>query len=178
MGIVNLECEDHMLKFAFKNKALRALFLLALVTAFGMPLIFSSTLHPFYRQLIVNNAEHDAIRLASHLTTDLMQDRLPLQADTFGKSDASKLRRIQSDFHLYRIKVFKADGEIVLSTSPEDLGQKNKQDYVHDLAARGQPFTKVVRKTQPRPEAESISLDVVECYVPIMIANVGCLPGG
>ncbi|MDT8335576.1 MAG: PAS domain S-box protein, partial [Desulfurivibrionaceae bacterium] len=74
----------------------------------------------------------------------------------------------KSDFNLLKIKLFSPLGEVVYSTSPEDIGVINRHGYFHEVVAAGREFTKVVAKETASLEGQTFTVDVMESYVPLM----------
>jgi hypothetical protein len=70
-----------------------------------------------------------------------------------------------------KLKIFNPAGEILYSTSPEEIGQINSKEYFHEVVAKGYPYTKVIKKDAKSLEGQKVTVDVVETYVPIMGKN-------
>ena len=81
---------------------------------------------PSLENYIVKSTETEAVRVATHLSSMFFSadmgfgDRLPSNIEKI-VADA------ESDFNLRKIKVFSALGEVLYSTSPEDIGTINRK---------------------------------------------------
>jgi PAS domain S-box-containing protein/putative nucleotidyltransferase with HDIG domain len=64
--------------------------------------------------------------------------------------------------------MFSPLGEVIYSTTPEDIGTVNRNSYFHEIVAAGNEFTKVVQKESASLEGQTFFVDVVETYVPVM----------
>ena len=71
-------------------------------------------------------------------------------------------------FKLERLKVFSKSGKIIFSTFSEDIGKINNKSYFHEIVAKGNAYTMMVKKEHQTLENRIVSADVVETYVPIM----------
>lgn len=87
--------------------------------------------------------------------SEIGRAKTPLQKGSFGENDLLKIGIVKKDFHLYKLKMFSTDGEIVFSTDPGDIGRVNRNDYFHDIVAKGRTFTKTVRKNKKTWKAGS-----------------------
>lgn len=160
-----------MLKFALKEKSLRNLLFLSFVFTVAIPIIIVFFINPQYQKIIIQNVELDAVQLASHLISSVVNNKTPLKKTLFGEKESKEVEEIKNHFDLYKIKIFSKAGEIVFSTALDEVGVINKKDYFKNIVAKGNVFTKVVKKDQKSMEDKVIKLDVVECYVPIMVSG-------
>lgn len=76
--------------------------------------------------------------------------------------------RILQHFDLMKLKVFDPSGRALFSTDKGDIGMLNEHDYFRFVVAAGRPYTKVVKKDTRSLEGQTVRMDVVETYVPIM----------
>jgi len=137
---------------------------LAAVTALICFSIFY--ISPLYTDLIIKNAETEAVKVGRHLTGHLQgygpvsrqlpEDFIKMATDAIG------------DFGLDKIKVFSPAGEIVYSSDAADVGTYNRHEYFSEIVARGNVYTKYVKKDTSTLEGKVVSRDLIEAYVPIM----------
>lgn len=146
----------------------RLIQLCVIFIAIGTPLIESYFIHPAFIKLIVQNTENEASRTAHRLQRRVLADyqagKFTLSPDT-----VTYLKEAESDYSLWKSKVFNHDGEILYSSHEKDIGTLNQNSYFHHQVAMGKNFTKLVQKDTTSLEGEIVALDVVETYVPIMI---------
>lgn len=125
-------------------------------------------LSPGYKRLIIANTEREAVKIGRHL-----QEMLVVEGDLAQIAQAPGFAELVNkavrDFGLMKLKLFAPDGQTIYSTAAGDLGTINRHDYFHQQVARGEVFTKVVRKDEPSLEGQMVAVDVVETYVPILV---------
>lgn len=68
--------------------------------------------------------------------------------------------------------VFTPDGEIVFCTSDNEIGNFNKNNYFHNIVAKGQIITNLVHRDEESLENKMMGVDVVETYIPILPEKV------
>jgi len=152
----------------FNINYLKILVLLSLASAGIIPCYLALHVTPSFQQLIISETEKEAVRVANHLAS--MYFHAPDKSiskqslATIAESD----RQIRQDFHLKKLKIFFASGEIAYSTDAEDIGKINTASYFSEKVAKGDLFSKVVRKDEASLEGKYLKVDVVETYVPIM----------
>lgn len=151
-----------MLKSGFA----KSIFIISCAIAVIYPLINIYFIFPSFSSLVVENAEKEAELIARHLL-----HMLAIEEDELKNSASIKktTERITKDFNLMKIKVFSAEGEVVYSTDPGEVGEINTKNYFSEIVSLGKTYTKVVRKDSRSLEGQIVTADVVETYVPIMI---------
>lgn len=137
---------------------------LAVLILIGLNLF---SLAPAYKQLVIKETEREAVRIARHLQEVLVADE-ELSRLSATPVFVRQVSHAAQDFGLMKLKLFAPSGETIFSTDGKDIGTVNKQDYFHTVVARGGVFTKVVRKDQKSLEGQTVGVDVVETYVPII----------
>lgn len=124
-------------------------------------------LSPAYQRLIIKNTEREAVKVARHLQEMLVEEDDRSRISLMDGFEPMVAKAVQ-DFGLAKLKLFAADGKTIYSTAAEDIGTSNHHEYFQNQVARGEVFTKVVRKDEKSLEGQVFSVDVVETYVPIM----------
>ncbi|MGN7613828.1 diguanylate cyclase domain-containing protein [Magnetococcales bacterium HHB-1] len=146
---------------------LRNLFVVSILVAVLFPLYESWTVYPEFRRLIMEFVEHDAKRKAVHLTSypgfseDISQGKI-------SPAFIEEIDKIRHDFGLEKVKVFSRNGAVIFSTEQKDIGKINRKSYFHEIVAKGQPFSKMVKKDQKTMDGHSAPIAVVESYVPVI----------
>ncbi|MBU0481742.1 MAG: PAS domain S-box protein [Proteobacteria bacterium] len=154
----------------FNLKFIRGLVVLAVIAVLILPAYAYFLLAPSLKNFVVHNTEDEAVRVATHLaemfvTSELIaRENLPQNIDQI-------INNAKQDFGIRKVKIFSPLGEILYSTSPEDVGQINRKNYFHEIVATGNKFTKLVKKDTASEEGQYFLTDVVETYVPIMRSN-------
>lgn len=156
-----------MLRF----KLLRNLLVLSLAIAVLSPAYEYYFVHPAYKDLLTKATESEAVRYASYMVRILgLEDQL-LTKNRLPDGLEKSLRPASRDKRLIKLRIFTAQGEIIFSTSPEEIGALNRNDYFHETVARGQVYSKVVQKDRKTAEGDVAHIDVVETYVPFVAAE-------
>ncbi|MBF0163474.1 MAG: diguanylate cyclase [Magnetococcales bacterium] len=166
----NSPAQNHLLTGMFRTRFLRFSFFLSVLFVILIPLHAWWIGNPSFRDLLIRFSEENAVRLADHLTADIPFDATtnqPLVTDELRK----ELVKVAVGFKLYKYRLFDATGRIIHSSIPKEIGKLNEHAYFHDIVAKGTTFSQVVQKNGKNRENETIQLDVVETYVPIMRAN-------
>lgn len=146
----------------------RLIQLCVVIIAIGTPLIESHFIHPAFIKLIVQNTENEANRAATRMQRVVIQDinngHLTVSPDT-----VNYLKEAEQDYLLWKSKVFNHDGEVLYSSQDKDIGTINEKGYFHNQVAKGEIFTKLVKKNGSSLDGEVTELDVVETYIPLMV---------
>lgn len=151
-----------------ENRLIKKIFILSAALALIIPLLNLYVIFPSLTTLLANNAEKEAVRLGSHLSGMLKRHDAGLNRNSVAGVMNDHSHSLLHDFQIMKLKVFNPAGEILYSSSPEDIGSVNQHSYFHEIVARGAPFTTMVKKDTLSLEGEPMTVDVVETYVPIM----------
>ena len=153
------------------NSFFRNTLIISLIVSVVFPLFGIFFVLPSFTNQLITNIEADALRTATHLSSSFFNEH-KLQTDTFNLEEISKeMETIKNDFQLEKIKVFSRSGEIAFSTKHSDIGKVNTKDYFYTIVAKGEIFSKVVKKNTKTLEDRTVEADVVEVYIPIMQGN-------
>lgn len=146
----------------------RLIQLCVILIAIGTPLIESHFIHPAFIKLLVQNTESEATRTAHRLQRVVLDDyqdgRFKVSQETI-----TYLKEAETDYLLWKSKIFNHDGEILYSSEDKDIGTVNQKGYFHNQVAKGEIFTKLVQKNSRTLEDQEVKIDVVETYIPMMI---------
>ena len=149
----------------FYDKTLKYIFIISCAVAIIYPLVNIQFIFPSFSRLLIKNTEDDAIRLANLLSPMVVSNnelKIPLDF-------AVEAEKIKEKFKLERLKVFTSSGKIIHSTLPKEIGEINRKGYFHEIVAKGNAYTKIVKKDSQTLENRAATADVVETYVPIMV---------
>ncbi len=151
----------------FNVKFIRGLTLLAVLSVAVLPVYFFAYLSPTLYAHVVSDAQQEANRVASHLSSMFIRaDKvsvvgLPADSDRM-------LGEASRDFKLFKLEIFSPSGEVVYSTEPDEIGTVNRNSSFHEIVAAGHDFSKLSHREKSDVEGGSARIDVVESYVPIM----------
>ena len=155
----------------FKIKFLRYILFLTLVLAAGFPLYDFFYTYPAYRELLVRQTESEASRFVRFLVVSKGLDNFDLDNLPIGPEIVSEISRMQADALLLKLRFFSSTGRIVYSTVPDEIGTLNKSDYFVQQVTQGKIYSKVVTRDRLTADGDLLAQDVVETYVPIMVAG-------
>ena len=159
----------------FKRTRLRNILLVSLAIGIVLPLYDVLFIYPAVSEMLVENTQDDAIRVAKHLSSLLISETGELNDAFLTKDLLNEIEEPTAEFDLVKLKVFSDLGEVLFSTDPEEIGNVNRERYFLEFVAKGKVYTKVVWKEQESLEGQTMNSDVVETYVPLM--NDGELRG-
>ena len=151
----------------FKSRLLVSLVILSFASIIFLPIFSFTYLYPSIDKLLISNAEEDAQRVGTHLTSFFKIPEGSLRDDDITQVLTSEIDEMVQSFSLEKVKIFSGTGEILYSTDPADIGKINTKDYFMTIVLRGRNFTKIVRKDTETLEGRTVSSDVIETYVPI-----------
>jgi signal transduction histidine kinase/CheY-like chemotaxis protein len=120
---------------------------------------------PSFSSVPVKHTEDEAIRVAQHLARLVVSHDNTLMTSVDFSDEVEKVKEV---FNLESLKVFSASGEVIHSNDPGDIGTINTRKYFHEIVAKGNNYTNVVRKDTKSLEGRELKSDVVETYVPII----------
>lgn len=151
-----------------KSVILRGVLIVSILAVFFLPAYTALYLYPtitrFLTGLLEEEARRDALHMASHLETG----KGVLQKDSVAPSTAKEITEFKEDFDISKVRVYSPSGEVIYSTSSDEIGQVNENNYFHEVVAEGRFYSKLVEKEEESLEGVKMSVDVVETYVPIM----------
>ncbi len=109
---------------------LKTILALSLLATIALPLYTGLYIYPKSKGILIKHAEHDAIKLAKHLSNSLLKEADNLTKELLTKEILQEIEVIFDDFKLYKIKIFTAAGEVIYSSNPVDIGNINIKDYL------------------------------------------------
>lgn len=151
----------------YRYKTPVVLLILSVITVLFLPVFTHTYLYPAIDSLLIRDAEHQAQRVANHLTTYINVSENGLRAEDITIDLRDEITEMAENFSLEKVKVFSYDGAVLYSTSQDDIGIINDKEYFHTIVLRGKNFTKLVQKDTQTMEGRTVQHDVIETYVPI-----------
>ncbi|MDP2167633.1 MAG: GGDEF domain-containing protein [Thermodesulfovibrionales bacterium] len=151
----------------FKFTLLKGILLVSLSAVIALPAYFFFFMSPSVSRLIAETAEDEAVRIATHLAGMLLEES-ELKRETLPADFPHQVAKMKGDFNIVKVKVFSRTGEVVYSTDREDMGHINRERYFHETVVKGNTYAKVVKKDALTLEGQTMTVDVVETYVPVM----------
>ncbi len=161
----------------FRLGFLKSLVVITFVTVIVFPIYTNLFIYPSFTKFIISNTEREAKQVAMHFYGMVFSPNAPYH-NTSHKGNITKnsipadvsdhVIGLIADFDIMKIKVFSPSGEVVYSTDSKEIGDINTRDYFHQNIAKGESFSKLVRKNSSTLEDETMAVDVVETYVPLM----------
>ncbi len=156
------------MKYIFKIKYLRIIFVIALVIALTIPTIVIFYFNPAFIAQQTTHTEDEALSVARHLMFMIIPDKINELTKESLQFELQNIQNIIRVFKLMKLKIFSKSGETIYSTASEEIGTMHQGSDFHDIVANGQVYTKVDRKGTKSLEGTVVTKDVVETYVPII----------
>jgi PAS domain S-box-containing protein len=159
--------ENNILKVPF----LRNILFVSLVIVVALPLYDTLFIYPAFNRLLTDDKRDDAIQIARHLSSFFVSQETEMTKDVLHAhlaEEMEQLGKVRDDFDLIKLKFFSKSGEIIFSSDPKDMGDKNNKRYFHEIVAKGKIYAEVIRKDTESLEGQKMPADVVETYVPLM----------
>lgn len=160
------------------TRMLRYLLLLFFAVIVIVLLVASMGLNRIFQDLVLREAEKDAVRLSTVLcdsevlrflrTSIAAGESLSIEPEELAEFD-QQMRSYLIPFNIVKIKVFSSDTRIVYSTDKNIAGMLDKENAKLAIALSGSPVSKYKKKGQVKDlaEEERFRVDIVETYVPI-----------
>ncbi|MEK6581213.1 MAG: hypothetical protein AABZ25_02380, partial [Nitrospirota bacterium] len=131
----------------FRFTLLRGILIVSVLAVIILPVYTFFFMNPAFTNLLIENAENEAVRVARHSAVTLLRAEAEgLKKEAIPDDFPSHIKTLQEDFDLVKVKVFSPVGEIIYSTDPREIGHVNKERYFHGIVAKGNNYTKVVKK--------------------------------
>ena len=150
-----------------RKQFLSLILLISIAAVLFLPIYTNLFLYPAFTDHLLKDAENSAVQLADHLTHYFYDPEDMLQKESIHSDVIEEVREMVVDFGVQKVKLFSPAGEVLYSTSPEDIGKVNTRDYFRTVIDKGANFRKIVRKDTRSAEDQILKVDVAEGYVPI-----------
>ncbi len=151
-----------------RTPLLRNVLLACLTIAIAFPIYIVFFAYPSFVKLLIKNTEDDAILTAMHLSAMFAPEDNELTRGLLSDDLINEIEKTRRHFQLEKIKIFSKSGEIIYSSNPKDVGKINRKEYFREIVAKGNVYTKLVRKGAKTLEDRVVTSDVVATYVPLM----------
>ncbi len=97
------------------------------------------------------HTEDNAVRVARHVARHITDKKENFDKNFIKQWGKENGKYVIEDFNLMKITIFAPSGEIIHSSSPEDIGKVNSDSYFHKIVAEGEVVTEVIeKKIKPR----------------------------
>jgi sensor histidine kinase regulating citrate/malate metabolism len=141
---------------------------LSLAAVLILPTYLYWSVAPQFKDLIIENTEREAERVSNHLVSMFqLAGKKEIDRDVQGILE-ERDKKLREEFQVEKIKLFRANGEILFSSDSKNIGTINQKSYFKDVVAQGNKFTKLVEKDHKTAEGRVVKVDVLEIYVPIL----------
>ncbi|MBW8000586.1 MAG: cell wall metabolism sensor histidine kinase WalK [Planctomycetes bacterium] len=163
-------------------RSLRSFYLIVLFIIIAILIVVSFEMRFFLKELVVHEAERDAIRISSairdHEIGRLVKRKengqyyLALSQEEMLKLD-QELRIFLASFDIVKIKIFNAETQIIYSTDSKVIGKLDTANTKLAKALSGDATSRYENKDSiwDLTSEERIDVKLVETYVPISSLN-------
>lgn len=149
------------------GRRLLALLFTPLLLAMLLPPLNVHIIYPAFKDVVVSSLEEDAKRLGYHMLPPALKHSI-LTTESMTPQLYGNIYKLENDFGLMKMRVFSPLGVILYSTNTAETGKRNSTSYFQDIVAKGNSYSKLVHKDSKTLDGESVKIDVVEIYIPIM----------
>ncbi|MBI9080308.1 MAG: HAMP domain-containing histidine kinase [Pseudodesulfovibrio sp.] len=150
-----------------RNRAFLGALLVAVAVAIALPLINYLFIYPAFTDVISSAIQEDAQRISKYILPASLKHS-ELTTERLNSDFFADIYKLEHDFELMKIKVFSAKGEVIYSTEPTDIGHLNTKKFFRKFIVRGLPYTKLINKNTKTLDGETVTIDMVETYIPFM----------
>ncbi|SHI53831.1 Signal transduction histidine kinase [Desulfatibacillum alkenivorans DSM 16219] len=147
---------------------LRNVFFASLLAAILVPCVVIGLIYPKFQGVLIQLVEDEAVRFTKHWAGWFDDVRGDLGPEMITGEILKETNILQKDLGARKVRVFSKWGDIIYSSDPKELGDRNTHDYFHEIVAQGGAYTKLVKKNEKSAEGKTVSAHVAEIYVPIM----------
>lgn len=151
-----------------KANILTGLLAASILALVCFPLYIVFYLDPAFVDIAAHNSERQAIKVANFMAMRLFPSAQDFQDAPLSPVKEGQLLEMRRVFKIVKVRVFTPTGKIIYSSDKPEIGDTNRMAYFKDIVARGQTFSKLVRKDTTSMEGQLMPVDVVETYVPIV----------
>jgi PAS domain S-box-containing protein len=154
-----------------QSSLLKIILLIAIGAILLFPLYVIFIEYPSFEKVITENTSREAVRIATILSSVLIDEAVELRADRLPKPFMRHIQELLTDTRIIKLKIFNQSGTIVYSTNPGEIGRINEEDYFQRIVTTGDSKAQEIPKNTMTLEKQVLPADVVETYVPIMKEN-------
>ena len=151
-----------------KDRSLKLIFVICLITAIIFPLINIMYIYPSFSELLKSNIEVNAVRTGNHLATMIRKYDDEFTNKVLSDDFLFDINEMIDDNNLLKIKIFNASGNTIYSTNSQDIGKKHTGPAFYEIVTHGRPYTKIMSRGNKSLEGQAYDAHVAESYVPIM----------
>jgi PAS domain S-box-containing protein len=150
-----------------RKRFLLSIQIVTLTAVLFLPLYTNFYLYPTFTRHLLADAGGSAEKLAYHITHYIGKTQNGLDYEDITDAVKNEVNEMLGDFGCEKIKIFAANGEILYSTDPSDIGFINDQNYFKSVVTQGKVYSKIIKKDHQTAEGRIVPVDVVETYVPL-----------
>ena len=140
---------------------------ISLIVALLVPLYTIQYQYPAFTKLVKEGVNNEAIRLSLNMSSILVAENNALSRQNLPDVLRRQIEGLKEDARFLKIRVFSPTGEILYSTHPGEVGQRNEKAYFQRIVETGKPRSVEVPKNTESLERQLSPTDVVETYVPM-----------
>ncbi len=162
--------KDSISRIIWKTPLFRAVLIVAVLGSITLAAYDLLTVYPAFQNLIISSIEKKAIQSAQHLLTSVrtVDGKNEFTRNSLSQLEWQELAETAKSFGMWKLRVFSSKGEILFSTTSQEIGQINEYDYFSSIVAQGNIFSKLDKKQGTSMEGEVIPQAIFELYVPKM----------
>ncbi len=153
------------------SKHVLGILLLACVSVFLFFAYNVFFVFPSFSNLLVENMESEAARIATHFDSSILMTNKDLGKASITPGVRNEAGLLKKDFGLWKIRLVSPERQVVFSTEPSEIGRvmKGKLPAFDEAMAKGRVFSHFVGKGGLTHGGNVAPADLAIAYVPAMV---------
>lgn len=144
------------------------MFLVTLAITLLVPVINYQFVYQVFDGILIQNTEQEAKHAGRYLQSMLPAGTTDLNQEVLTDDFIQAIEGAEKDFGFLKLKIFSSKGKAIYSTDKGEIGEINRRAYFHEIVARGNTYTNMVKKDAISPGGKTITADMAEIYIPMM----------
>ncbi len=155
------------------SKHVLGILLLACVSVFLFFAYNVFFVFPSFSNLLVENMESEAARIAAHFDSSILMTNKDLGKASITPGVRNEAGLLKKDFGLWKIRLVSPERQVVFSTEPSEIGRvmKGKLPAFDEAMAKGRVFSHFVGKGGLTHGGNVVPADLAIAYVPAMVSG-------
>lgn len=155
----------------FKVPFLRNILLVSIFVALGFPFVETFVIHPGYYEVLLEETEGEAVRMAQYLVRAAGLNALSLASEEVKVKLDEELAFFSKDSNLVKLRLYNSQGDIVYSSRPDEVGLATMQSSFFEVVAQGQIYSSEITRGDLTTSQQKSSVDQLETCVPIVVGK-------
>jgi PAS domain S-box-containing protein len=152
----------------YRSNILKWIMIISILSVISLPLFTVFFLSPSFEKFLMHNIEERAGDDVKCFVANFIQGHKMLTPESISQDLKDRIYQLIETKSIVKIKIFSSDGTTLFSAIPSEINKKNSRSYFRNIVAKGQIFSKTIRRGEKSPEDQIPQLDVIETYLPVL----------